>query len=112
MKLLHTTHNSLLYNRIMELENIDGNCISVISEYIPDYISFALVSRQFRDSWVSEKKTSKKLLKEYVINGNLKMVEYYVKNGCPCLWDEEVCSYAAEKYRWKLYFSCFRVCKF
>ena len=77
----------------MELENIGGNCISVISEYIPDYISFALVSRQFRDSWVDEKKTNINLLEEYVKNGNLEMVKYYIKNGCP--WDVETCVHAA-----------------
>ena len=53
----------------MDFEDISGNCISFISEYIPDYISFALVSRQFRDSWVGEKKTNIKLLKKYVENG-------------------------------------------
>ena len=77
----------------MEFENIGGNCISVISEYIPDYISFALVSRQFRDSWVGEKESSKKLLYGSVKNGNLEMIKFYIKNGCP--WDENVCSYAA-----------------
>ena len=70
----------------MEFENIGGNCISVISEYIPDYISFALISRQFRDSWVNEKKTSRKLLQGYVKNGNLDMVKFYIKNGCPRRW--------------------------
>ena len=77
----------------MKLENIGENCISVISEYLTDYISFALVSRQFRDSWVGEKESSKKLLQGSVENGNLEMVKYYIKNGCP--WDEDVCSNAA-----------------
>ena len=70
----------------MDFEDISGNCISFISEYIPDYISFALVSRQFRDSWVGEKKTNIKLLKKYVENGNLEMVKFYIKNGFR--WDE------------------------
>ena len=80
----------------MEFENIGGNCISVISEYIPDYISFALVSRQFRDSWVNEKKTSRKLLQRYVKNGNLDMVKFYIKNGCPLRWKKHICILAAD----------------
>ena len=80
----------------MEFENIGVNCISVISEYIPDYISFALVSRQFRDSWVGEKKTSRNLLEGYVNNGNLEMIKYYIKNGCPRPWKEYICIFAAD----------------
>ena len=73
--------------------NIDGNCISVISEYIPDYIPFGLVSMQFRDSWIGEKKSSINLFKKYVKDGNLDMVKYHIKNGCP--FDDYTCISAA-----------------